>query len=74
MQPDLEYTICGLFIRFVPNTPAGEDAWRVMAASDPVLAIHAKAVLAQLRAAGYSVTKAKPIKINDDELITELLA
>lgn len=78
MTPDLEYFTSGLFTRFVPNTPAGEDAWREMAKDGgcaTVLSHHAKAVIAQLRATGYSVAKAKPVvAIFDDELLSLLNA
>lgn len=78
MTPDIEYFTSGLFTRFVANTPAGEDAWREMAKDDgcaAVLSHHDKAVIAQLRAAGYSVAKAKPVvAISDDELLSLLNA
>lgn len=72
---DLEYFQSGLFTRFVANTPAGEDAWRVMAEKDgvaAVLSVHAKNVIAQLRRAGYSVAKAKPVTIPIEEILKEL--
>ncbi len=73
---DFEYRITGLFTSFLPNTPAGEDAWREMASKghEAILSIHTGAVLAQLRAAGYSVRKAlKPAKVTASE-IDNLLA
>lgn len=75
---DLSYTTSGLFTRFMPNTPAGEEAWRVMAeetGNAAVLSIHARNVIAQLRKAGYSVAKAKKAPAwtsADDELLSEL--
>ena len=74
-QADLEYINTGFFTRFMPNTPAGEDAWRVMAKEDGVAAVltaHAKSVIAQLRRAGYSVAKAKPVKESLDNILKEL--
>ena len=74
---DLSYINTGLYTRFVPNTTAGEAAWRVMASQDgcgAILSVHLPQVLAQLRKAGYSVEKAKPCKVNDDELLRELMA
>ncbi len=69
----------GMFTRFVPNTQAGEDAWREMAKDDgcaAVLNIHATAVIAQLRRAGYTVLKAKktaePTMAEVDTLLSEL--
>lgn len=77
---DLTYITSGLFTRFMPNTPAGEAAWNVMAketgrGNAAVLSIHAKNVICQLRNAGYSVTKAKKAPAwtsADDELLAEL--
>ena len=64
--PDLTYSEDGLFVTFYAETPAGEDAWRTMAESNDGVArflVTQKAgVIAQLRAAGYSVAKAKPFK------------
>lgn len=74
---DLSYLSSGLFTTFFPETPAGADAWRVIAAGDgcgAVLTIHLPSVLAQLRKAGLSVGKAKPVMVSDDELLAELAA
>lgn len=78
MATDLQYTTTGLFTRFIPNSPAGEDAWREMAketGNAAVLSIHAANVIAQLRKAGYSVAKAKKAPAwtsADDQLLAEL--
>ena len=59
---DIEYIKDGMFTRFFPNTPAGENAWREMAKEDGVAAVlnnQAKSVIYQLRKAGYIVAKAK---------------
>ena len=72
---DLDYCNTGMFTRFIPNTPAGEDAWREMAketGNAVVLSIHAKSVISQLRQAGYSVAKAKPSKPSLGEIFKEL--
>lgn len=73
---DLEYITTCLFTRFMPNTPAGEDAWRTMAAETgnaAVLSIHAAAVIAQLRKAGYSVAKARKVDKGEiDKILAEL--
>jgi hypothetical protein len=81
MTHDLTYTTDGLYTRFFPHTKAGEDAWREMAKADGVAAvlnIHAKAVLQQLRAAGYTVAKAKkakPVTIQEiDDILNQLEA
>lgn len=72
---DLEYKTSGLFTRFFPNSPQGEDAWREMAKQDGdavVLSIHTKSVIAQLRAAGYTVRKAKNPKQSIDDILQEM--
>lgn len=80
-KPDLTYSDAGLFVTFLPQTPAGEEAWRVMAGvlgdGAKCFAQHLPGVLAQLRAAGYRVAKHKPAKAtgpDDDALLAELLA
>ena len=72
---DIEYTTDGLFARFYANTIEGEKAWSEMEKIDGgslVFSIHLPAVLSQLRRAGYSVRKSKPIKISTDNLLAEL--
>lgn len=72
---DLEYINTGLFTRFMPNTAAGEVAWCEMAKESgvaAVLSIHTKNVIAQLKAAGYSVAKAKKPIQTIDEILAEL--
>lgn len=74
---DLEYINTGLFTRFIPNTPAGEDAWRVMAESDgygAILTIRLVSVLRQIRKTGLTVSKANPVLVNDEELLEELMS
>ncbi len=78
MNTDITYLDKGLFTTFIPHTPAGENAWRVMAqetGNAAILSIHAKNVIAQLRKAGYSVAKAKKAPAwtsEDDKLLAEL--
>ena len=72
---DISYTNSGLFTRFYANTAAGENAWREMAKDEgvaAVLTIHAKSVIAQLKAAGYSVAKAKKPTQSIDDILKEL--
>ena len=74
---DMEWHDQGLFTAFIPVSKAGEIAWAAMAKdSGKVLSLHRQAVIAQLRQAGYSVAKGKPLKldsIEEDELLAELL-
>lgn len=76
---DLTYREDGPFTAFLPESAAGEAAWRRMAeltdGTGKVLAIHAEGVLSQLRAAGYVVRKASPVRplaISDHELLAAL--
>lgn len=73
--PDMTYSCAdGMWTRFFPWTPAGDDAYNVMAKADPqgVVAFSSgqvQGVLRQLRAAGLTVHKAKPSKpMTDAEL------
>lgn len=63
MKTDLTYLKQGLFTEFVPQSKAGEDAWRELAkqteGTGKVLTVHLPAILAQLRKAGYTVKQAK---------------
>lgn len=75
---DLTYTIKGLFTTFIPQSEAGEKAWREIEKFDSsgtatVLTIQLKQVLAQLKKAGYSVKKSKKAtKKEIDALYKEL--
>jgi hypothetical protein len=63
MKVDITYLKQGLFTEFIPQSKAGEDAWRELAkqteGTGKVLTVHFPAVLAQLRKAGYTVKQAK---------------
>lgn len=75
MKADIEYSNHGLFTRFYPNTAAGESVWREMAKEDGVAAVlsfEAKKTIAQIRAAGYSVAKAKKTTQSIDDILAEL--
>lgn len=75
--PDLTYTTSGMFTRFIPETTQGETAWKEMEAQGgaQVLAIHAAAVIQQLRKAGYSVAKARKVKAGEiNAILKELVA
>lgn len=76
-KPDLTYSPSGMFVLFMPETPAGEEAWRELARlSDNTakfLPGQVPGVLSQLRAAGLSVRKAPPHKpMTDAELFAAL--
>jgi hypothetical protein len=63
MTADLEYITTGLFARFIPVTEAGATAWREMEAQGgaQILTAHLPQVLTQLRAAKYTVRRAKEV-------------
>jgi len=74
---DISYRTDGMFTTFLPDSKAGEKAWAIMNAtpgseSGKVLAAHTESVIAQLRAAGFVVTEAKPVDMSADELAAEL--
>ena len=75
---DISYTSDKMFTRFLPESKAGEDVWREMASKmggvAAVFNFESKAIIAQMRAAGYKVGKAKPIKLDmsDDEILAAL--
>ena len=78
-KPDLIYWRDDLFTRFHPETKAGEDAWRMIAANcDGTAAVfhHQEAsTLRQLRAAGYIVAFRRAVPVGgmtDDEILREL--
>ncbi|ALN21943.1 MULTISPECIES: hypothetical protein [Ectopseudomonas] len=70
---DLSYRHLGLFTSFLANTPAGENAWREIAAktdgTGKVLSIHAEDTIRQLRAAGYAVAEAGEVVTGDEDAI-----
>ena len=80
---DLVYTQNEMWTKFIPTSDDGETIWREIEKQSndgvaAVLNIHAKAVIKQIRDAGYTVKKQKPVtkkemnKMFDelDELLT----
>lgn len=63
---DIIYINQGLFTAFIPQTTAGEVVFNSMAqdtqGTGKVLSIHAKAVIQQIKAQGYTVGKAPKVK------------
>lgn len=76
-QPDLTYKTLGFFTLFIPETHQGESAWRTIAehtdGTGKVFTSQAAGTIAQLRAAGYTVHKAKPITESLDDILAELM-
>ena len=77
---DLTYTNDGTFARFMPQSKAGEDAWREIAAHCGGVANiplhHLPSTLAQLRKAGFSVRKASTRResMSSDEILDAIMA
>jgi len=75
--PDLTYSYDGIFAVFYPESPFGETAWKTIAKGDAggakVLAMHANAVIEELRRAGYVVHPASTVTESDDQLLLELI-
>lgn len=74
---DLVYLKQGLFTAFISQSKAGDDAWRELASktggTGKVYTIQLAATLSALRAAGYTVSKAKkPSEKEIDGLMAEL--
>ena len=80
---DLTYTQNSIWTKFIATSKEGESVWREIEKQSgngvaAVLNIHAKQVIKQIRDAGYTVTKSKPVtkkelnKIFDE--LDELLA
>jgi len=76
MTTDLTYMTDGMFTRFIADSEAGVSAWNEMASKmngvAAVLNFEAKSVIAQLRAAGYKVAKAKKCNQSIDSILAEL--
>jgi hypothetical protein len=79
LTPDLTYRTAGFFTHFYPETTAGRTAWDVIrkegrAHDDArIFTLFLSDTLQQIRAAGYTVTKAQPVTMTDDELLAQLI-
>lgn len=74
---DIVYNNQGMFTSFTPVTDAGVKLWTEFVNGNEghckVLSIHAKSVIAQMRKAGFSVSKAKKVEeIDAEALLAEL--
>ena len=78
MKADLTYKRGHTFTTFLPETPAGEAAWRDMAGitagTGKVVNVEVPRAIAALRAAGYVVQRAKPEPVEIHSLLAELNA
>ena len=76
-MPDFEYRIAQGFVQFLPNTPAAVESWAQMAQQSDntgkFLVQHLPGIKAQLKAAGYTVQKAKKsAAVSDADLLAAL--
>lgn len=76
-EADLHYFYkAGIFVEFMANTKDGEDAYNEMVRVGDGHAVflrsHLKAILAQLRAAGYSVTKAPKSPFTLEQILEQM--
>lgn len=76
-KPDLTYSPSGMFVLFMPETPAGETAWAELArhsdGTGKFLPGQVPGVLSQLRASGLTVRKAPPHRpMTDAELFAAM--
>jgi hypothetical protein len=74
---DFSYVISGMWVSLFPNTPEAIEAFDgpIAAQSEGTgefLAIHLPSIRSQLRAAGFTLTKAKASKASDRALLEEL--
>lgn len=78
IKPDITYTQDGLFTRFYAETEAGHSVWNEIAAQcggvAAVLNPQAAGTIAQIRAAGYRVAKAKLPDMSIEQILKELNA
>lgn len=69
---DFTYTDQGLFYTFSPESASAVKVWNEIAAQNggdvKVLHNHAPQLIDQLKIAGYTARKARPVKIDDDAL------
>lgn len=76
MKADLTYTSDAMFTRFYPETKYGESVYNEMASKmNGVAAVanfEAQSTIALIRAAGYKVSKAKPVTQSIDSILAEL--
>lgn len=75
MTADFNYSETGgMFALFPNNDKAGKAYGLIVEKLGPKMFMHEfKSVRADLRRAGYSVTKAKQVTESDEELLAELL-
>jgi hypothetical protein len=75
---DFSYTTDGLFVRLLPNDNGqAADAWRKVAEHFPSCVIPVSAwdgTRRQLKAAGFTVQKHRPERVDDDDLLAALTA
>ena len=75
-ETDFEYINQGLFVSIMPVTPQAIIEWGKIdylgRGTGKVLRVHFDSLRIQLRWAGYTLRKAKPVTISDDDLLAAL--
>ena len=65
-----------MFTAFMPQTPQGQEAWKELAkqseGTGKFFSQLAPAITRQLRAAGYTVAKSRPVKVSDARILKAL--
>lgn len=74
---DLVWINQGLFTAFIPQTAAGEQVFNAMAkdtdGTGKVLSVHAKVVIEQIKAAGYTVGKAPKVRVPTEDEVDAMM-
>ena len=75
-KADLHYITDSMFVTFIPNTDAGEQAWASMLeqneGSPKVFRHQFASVRQQLKSAGFVVRKSPRVTLSTDALLAEL--
>ena len=74
-MPDFEYTTDGLFAHIMPASEPGKRQWNELAAqgfNGKVIVLQFAQFCADLKAAGYTIRKARPVRISDEDLLALL--
>ena len=75
MKTDISYISDSFFVTLYPNTNHGRDVWNAINQLFPNCKIPVSAwpgTKAQIKDAGYSVRKSRPVKMTDAEILAGL--
>ena len=77
MTTDITYRNEGMFTSFMPETTSGialMNEFFALNGGYKVLSAHATTVIGDMRKAGFTVSKAKKVVIDEADLLSELFA